>query len=264
MVCLGVDTIDTFLSSLLPAALSPFDFWLLVVSSLFTSAITAAFGVGGGATLLALMANILPASAVIPVHGVVQLGSNTGRIITMRKYIRWRMAGWFIGGCVIGSAVGGQIAISLPTDWLQIILGGFILVMCWEPFKIKAIRDGSSLLLGSVTSFISMFVGVTGIFVISTLKHVIEDRREVIGTLSAMMGFQHLMKCIVFLALGFAFHEWVWLMVLMVGFGFVGTLIGRTILNKMSNKGFGITVKIVITVLALRLLYKGFSGLLAG
>jgi len=91
--------------SLLPEALSSFDFILLIIVSIFTSAITAAFGVGGGATLLALMANILPANAVIPVHGVVQLGSNTGRLLTMRKFIHWRMTSWFIGGCAVGSLI---------------------------------------------------------------------------------------------------------------------------------------------------------------
>lgn len=250
--------------SMLPEALSSFDFILLIVVSVFTSAITAAFGVGGGATLLALMANILPANAVIPVHGVVQLGSNTGRVLTMRHFIRWRMTLWFIGGCAIGSLIGGQIVISIPKNWLQVILGGFILVMCWEPFKIKAIRDRSSFLLGGLTAFLAMFVGVTGIFVISTLKHIIEDRRELIGTMAAMMTFQHLSKCMVFFLLGFSFTEWGWLIVLMVASGFIGTLLGRNVLNKMSNQGFGVAIKILITILALRLLYTGITATISG
>lgn len=250
--------------SLLPEALSSFDFILLIIVSIFTSAITAAFGVGGGATLLALMANILPANAVIPVHGVVQLGSNTGRLLTMRKFIHWRMTLWFIGGCAVGSLIGGQIAVSIPKNWLQVILGSFILVMCWEPFKIKAIRDRSSFLLGSVTSFLAMFVGVTGIFVISTLKHIIEDRRELIGTMAAMMMFQHLSKCVVFFVLGFSFSDWGWLIVLMIASGFIGTLLGRNLLNRMSNQGFGTAIKILITILALRLLYTGITSTING
>jgi hypothetical protein len=41
-----------------------------------------AFGIGGGAALLAVMASLVPPAALIPVHGVVQVGSNLGRALT--------------------------------------------------------------------------------------------------------------------------------------------------------------------------------------
>lgn len=243
-----------------PGFLSEFDFVFLISISVLTSFVTASFGVGGGAILLAIMANLLPVNAVIPVHGLVQLGSNTGRILTMRKFINWRMLLWFISGCTLGSLVGGQIAISIPKNWLQVILGCFILLICWEPLKIENVRDRSIFLLGGVTSFLAMFVGVTGIFVISTLKHIISDRRKLIGTMAAMMMFQHLSKCIVFFILGFSYGEWAWLVALMIIAGFIGTLLGRVMLNKMSNQSFGIVVKILITILAVRLLYTGIMA----
>ena len=64
----------------------PLALTLLAVSTA-GSFITAAFGIGGGAVMLATMALILPAPALIPVHGVVQLGSNVGRLWLMRPPI---------------------------------------------------------------------------------------------------------------------------------------------------------------------------------
>jgi len=44
---------------------------LVVAASFATSFLTAAFGIGGGAVLLAILASLMPSAALIPVHGVV-------------------------------------------------------------------------------------------------------------------------------------------------------------------------------------------------
>jgi len=60
----------------------------LITLSTFTSAITAAFGLGGGSLLIAVMSLFMPAAIVVPVHGAVQLGSNGGRAFLRRKYFQ--------------------------------------------------------------------------------------------------------------------------------------------------------------------------------
>ena len=51
----------------------------LVLLSFLTSALTAAVGIGGGLIFLAALASFLPPLVVLPVHGMVQFGSNGGR-----------------------------------------------------------------------------------------------------------------------------------------------------------------------------------------
>ena len=46
---------------------------VLVPIAFLTSAFTAMAGIGGGLVLVALMPGFLPAQAIVPVHGVVQL-----------------------------------------------------------------------------------------------------------------------------------------------------------------------------------------------
>ena len=77
---------------LLPEGLAPAVAALLVVASSFTSALTAAFGLGGGIAMLALMGLFVPVAALIPVHGAVQLGSNTGRAWHQRANVRMDVA----------------------------------------------------------------------------------------------------------------------------------------------------------------------------
>src|SRR6056297_3432928 len=117
--------IDVFL----PAALDPLTAGLLLAASLVTSMITAALGAGGGVLLLALMALWLPPVAIIPVHGLVQLGSNTGRFA-----MTWRRADWgalaaFAPGVILGMLAGALVLVRLPEQLWQVTIAGFILFL---------------------------------------------------------------------------------------------------------------------------------------
>nr|MEC9422078.1 TSUP family transporter [Pseudomonadota bacterium] len=103
----------------------------LIVTSFFTSALTAAVGLGGGVALIAIMATVMPASALVPVHGVVQLGSNAGRALVQLKHVDWLIALWFAVGAAIGAAVGGAIAVELPPAVLKAGIGLFVLWVVW-------------------------------------------------------------------------------------------------------------------------------------
>ncbi|PPR79335.1 MAG: hypothetical protein CFH06_00428, partial [Alphaproteobacteria bacterium MarineAlpha3_Bin5] len=51
------------------------EFLILCIVSFLGSFITISLGIGGGVLLLSTMAQILPPTTLIPIHGVVQLGS---------------------------------------------------------------------------------------------------------------------------------------------------------------------------------------------
>lgn len=246
-----------------PEAMETTAFWSLVGLSFITSAITAVMGVGGGVMLLAVMANLMPAISIIPVHGAVQLGSNGGRLIAMREYVSWKLVGWFFAGSAVGAIIGGQIVVSLPAHWLKLVLALFILYSVWVPM-FKSFGKGRSIsVVGGISAFLTMFVGATGPFIISTIKDHFEDRRHLIGTMAALMSIQHGLKAIVFGLFGFAFAEWAGLIALMIATGFLGTLTGKALLERISNERYKPLLKIILTLLALRLLYNGVMTVLS-
>lgn len=87
---------------------------LLIVSAAGTSFVTAAMGIGGGVMLLAILASVLPAAALIPVHGLVQLGSNGNRAIMTRQHIDWCMVKSFSAGALLGAFAASFVVIQLP------------------------------------------------------------------------------------------------------------------------------------------------------
>lgn len=243
------------LDHLLPAEIGPTVAAALMAISFLGSFITAAFGIGGGVIVLAVLASLLPPAALIPVHGVVQLGSNTGRAVILRRYISGEVFWVFLGGAVIGVAIGGVIAVDLPPAAIQVGVGAFVL---WSVFfKPPKILAHTAWLAGGVSSVLTMFFGATGPFVAGYIKTQGFDRMTHVATHAACMTAQHGLKVVAFGLLGFAFGPYVLLIVGMIGFGFLGTVAGRRVLMRMNEKAFKTALSIMLIALALRLIWSG-------
>lgn len=250
-------------AALLPVGIEPWVAALLIVASAFTSALTAAFGIGGGIAMLALMGLFVPVASLIPVHGAVQLGSNTGRAWHQRAFVRMDIATPFIAGSVVGAVLGVFLVVQLPDALLKLFLGGFILLLIWA--KIPGIErlSKAGLALASVAvALLSMIVGATGPLVAVLFARFLEnDRKALIATSAVAMTTQHLLKIVVFGIAGFAFWQWVPLVAAMIVSGFVGTIYGTRLLERMPQETFRKWFRIGITVLALDLARRGLMEL---
>jgi uncharacterized membrane protein YfcA len=246
------------IAGLLPPGMSAVAAAVLIATAAVTSFLTAAVGIGGGVVLLAVMAVLVPPAALIPVHGVVQAGSNVGRTLVMRRHVRAAPLLAFGIGSLGGAALGGLIAVDLPPAWVRIGLGLFIIYAVWGP---KPDLGRAGLWFGGgVSSFVTMFFGATGPFVATIVKRLELDRLRHVGTFSACMSLQHGIKIAAFGILGFAFAPWLPLLAGMIASGFAGTLIGRQVLVRLQDRRFHRILDVVLTLLAARLVWVGLSG----
>jgi uncharacterized membrane protein YfcA len=248
------------LAALIPNGIAQMDFYLLIAASFVTSLITAAFGIGGGVILLVLMAMLVPPAALIPIHGIVQLGSNGGRVAIMAKDVVWRPIMPFVIGSTIGAIAGGLVAVQLPNWLVQLGLGVFIIIVVFT--KLPSIQHRYIFAGGMISSFLTMFFGATGNFIAAMVKTMTLPPLPHVATHSMMMTFQHLIKVIVFGIVGFHFADY-WALVLgMLVSGFVGTVIGRQFLVKAGQRYFKPILNTVLTLAACRLIYAGITGLI--
>ena len=232
-------------------------FVALCLLSFLTSAVSAAFGLGGGAALVAVMASVMPPISIIPVHAVVQVGSNFFRAVMMWRNILFTWMPQFVIGTIIGAAVGGQIVFALPKYVLQAVIGLFVLYAVWGP-KMKAMeptrmRFGA---VGALASFATMFAGATGPLIAPFIRTSTSDRMMTVATHAAFMSWQHGVKILAFGYLGFAFAHYVPLMILMILLGLLGTWSGKFVLDWMPEHVFRWGFNLVLTVLAVRLLIE--------
>ena len=230
----------------------------LVSLSFVSSFITVSLGVGGGLLLLAFMANIFPASALIPVHGVIQLGSNFLRLSIMVKYVQWQHFWLFLVGTVIGVTLGGSVVVTLDPAIIQMCIGLFVVysLIKTPPRWLSKLP----ILTGMFSSFLTMFFGATGVFVANYVKSLQLPRKQYVAMHALFMATQHFLKAVVFGFLGFNFQPWILFIILMMLSGFIGTLVGRYVLFKMNENLFANLLNIILFLLAVRLIWFGLKS----
>jgi len=248
-------------SEFLPYEMTQYIAVFLVFMSFVTSFITAAFGIGGGAIILAILAVTIPASALIPIHGLVQLGSNAGRVGLMIKDVVWRPILPFIIGSLIGASLGGVVAVQIPTAIVQVAVGLFIVFVVlvkMPPIAMRYVVAG-----GLFSSFMTMFFGATGNFIAAMVKSMRLDPLPHVATHSVMMTIQHMIKVVVFGIIGFNFAEFLPLVGAMLVSGFAGTFIGKQFLAKSGQAYFKPILNGILLLVAGHLIWTGASSLLA-
>jgi len=243
---------------LLPPDVAHWAALTMVAVSFVTSFITAAFGIGGGVIMLAVLAVLLPPVALIPVHGLVQLGSNAGRAAILARQVERTMLLPFTLGSAIGAGLGGVLFIQIPPWLVQLAIGVFIV---WAVFgRPPAFGRGHVVAAGAFSSFLTMFFGATGNFVAAMVKTMNLPPLRHVATHSILMTIQHLLKVFAFGLLGFAFGPFLPLIAAMIVSGFLGTVIGKQVLVRMGEGYFKPVLNAILLVLAARLIWSGVSG----
>lgn len=241
--------------------LAPWVFMGLCAISFVGSFIAAALGLGGGILVLAVMALALPPTVLIPVHGVVQLGSNLGRAALMSRRVLYSVVPAFILGTLIGAGAGAHVVLTLPVWLLLALLALFVLYGTWSPgFRSTSPGRGKFLAVGAVSSFVTMFVGATGPLIAPFVAAACGERRQVVATHAMLMSVQHGVKVVAFGILGFAFGPYVPLLIGLLAFGLLGTFVGGRVLARLPEQVFRTGLRMILTLLAFRLLYDSLMS----
>ena len=232
---------------------------LLIIAAFLSSLLSAVLGVGGGMLLISIMAVALPPAAIVPVHGVAQLASNVSRSLFALPDIDWRIVRPFLAGCLLGALCGSRLLIRFPVDFLPVPLALFILIMTWMPQLRQNFRlPGRFFSLGLVQAVLTLFVGATGPLNMPLLLREGLSRDQIVVTGSFLMTIVHLVKILTFGLLGFAFGPYLLLMAGMIAAVTAGSYVGTILRSRLSEPLFRHIFKLLITVLAVRMLIRAF------
>lgn len=241
---LGVPGVDPWLFAALTAGAFLTHFFGMVV------------GAAGGLMLLAILATVFPPMVVIPLHTVVQLVSNMGRVAIMWSYVVRELILPFLGGAIIGAAAGAQIFVALPAGLLQGIIAVFILLALWLP---KLAQLGGTrrrfIVVGFAATFLGVFVSATGTLVGPFVHHATPDRRNYVATFGALMAVMHAAKLVAFMSVGIALHAYAPLIAALIAAGILATWVGRFALDHVPEKFFRTVFRVILTLLAIRLMW---------
>ncbi|WP_428774690.1 sulfite exporter TauE/SafE family protein [Vibrio sp.] len=226
-----------------------------------TSLVAGVIGFGGGLLLIAIMPQFLSGAAIIPIHSVTQLSSNASRALFAIKDVHWPFVVPFLLGSVIGIVLFGFLLSQLPTDYLPMVIGSYILLNLWSNSFARALKKYESLyIIGLLQTGLGLVVGATGPLGMSALGKKLADSNQVIATAALFMSISHVAKLAAFGLIGFSFADYSAVIFAMLTGSIVGSLVGTKLRHRMNGDRLIGVIKLLLTLLAIRMIYQVWAG----
>ena len=210
-------------------------------------------GGGGALLLLPVVGFYLSPSVVAP---VVNLGNMIGRPVRLYlfwKDIQWNIVLYYVPSAILGAILGGLIFVQLNADWIQVLLGVFLISTVFQyrfgkkktSFKM---RKQYFIPLGFGVSLISTLFGATGAILNPFYLNMGLLKEKMIATKTANSFFAGIAQLGTYAFLG-ALHGELWMYGLVIGLGAtIGNIFGKRVLKKMSDELFRKLVIILMMI----------------
>ncbi len=232
---------------------------LLGIISFFTSTIAGIVGLGGGMILIAILPSFLPLNAIVPVHGLTQLSSNLSRAVFGYKDVQMEVIPKFLFGSILGVSFFAGILLLVSLEYVPLFIGSYILLSLWSnKFNEKIKRFESYILIGFFQSGLSLVVGVSGPLATTLLVKDYDDKNKIVATAAALKSITHLLKVFVFMIFGFVFFDYIGILIAMIIGAIAGSWAGTKLRDKIDGKKFVLTLKILLSLLAIKLIVSLF------
>jgi uncharacterized protein len=238
----------------------------LLFSVLITSTISGVFGMAGGLMLMGALALVLPVSAAMVTHGVVQIVSNGWRGVLHRAHINWRIVALYGLGSALAAGALALIAYAPSTAWVYLLLG-LIPALAWLPkdvLRLDAARAPDALACGFGVTGLNVAAGVAGplldVFFIRTAL----TRHQIVATKAATQVLSHLTKVAFYGAPLIAAANAssglppLWFFLAAIPLAMLGGVMGGRILDRMSDKSFLNWTKWIVTGLGALYLWQAW------
>jgi len=239
--------------------LAPLSLGLMILSSFFTSALSAATGMGGGVLLFTLMTFYFPVSVIIPIHGVIQFFNNLLTLTFLKIHLKSTLLKPFILGSVPGIFLGAWLVNRIiQTNFPQYVILVLIIYSLFRPKKLPdlELQHHNFIWVGFITGFLGIIAGAIDPVLAPFFVRKDMSKEEIIANKSAMQAMVHFSKIPVFLYLGFDYVPYISFCLLTNVACLSGTRFGIAMLRRMSETLFLKVFKIALLATGLRMVYK--------
>lgn len=224
-----------------------------------TSTIAGVVGLGGGMILIAILPSFLPLNALIPVHGLTQMSSNFSRAVFGYKDVQYEVIPKFLFGSIVGIAIFASVLFLISLEYVPLFIGTYILLSLWSKrFNEKIKKYESYFLAGFFQTGLSIVVGATGPLTMTLLLKDYEDKHKVVATGAALMSITHTLKVFVFMFFGFVFFDYLGILIAMIIGAILGSYTGTKLRNKIDGKKFVMVLKVLLSLLAIKVIITVF------
>lgn len=235
-------------------------FYIIVGGSFLAAVCNAAFSAGGAMIILAVTSTVLPVAAIVPIHSTLLIGSTSSRALVFWQEVDWKIAWPFLIGSVLAVAIGSRIYVELPDTVIATSISVVMLIAIWLPdVSWRPQLRHPWAVVGFIHSLLSTLFAY-GALLHAIILHTGLRRRQVVGTMAACLTGMGVFKIIGYAINGFDYAPYIPLIVFSVAAAFLGTWVGKLVIDRISETLFRAVFRLLVTVTAIRLLYVGLFG----
>jgi len=232
-------------------------FYIIVAASFLAALCNAAFSAGGAMIILAITSTVLPVATIVPIHSTLLIGSTSTRALFFWRHIDWKIAGPFLVGSVFAVMIGAQIYVELPEKVIATAISAVMLIAIWLPdISWRPKVKHPWVIVGFIHSFLSTLFAY-GALLHAIILHTGLNRRQIVGTMAMSLTGMGLLKITGYTLSGFDYAPYLRIIVFSIAAAFLGTWIGKMVIDRVSEELFRTVFRALVTVTAVRLLYVG-------
>ncbi len=233
---------------------------VIMVASFAAAFVNAAFATGGVYIMLLAATAVLPVSAAIPLQSTLSAGSLLARVYYFWEHIDWRIVRTFVFGGCIGVYFGTRTFFALPENTISVLLGMVLLVLIWMPkYNWRNPIKHPFFFVGVVHSYLGAVFGVGGVLQPFVLRSNLL-KLQITATLAVCLVTLDVMKIWGYTRFGFNYLDYIPHILGATLTGVLGTWVGKRASHLISEQLFRRVFRIMVTLVALRLIYKGLAA----
>lgn len=199
---------------------------------------------------------------VLGITGLMHVFSNSSKLILFRKHIEWKLFLRVGLPSIVLVVAGAWLSQYIQIDHADLYLGIFLVVLSVALLILPKIKIAptlfNSIAGGGVAGFAAGLMGTGGAIrgiVLSAFKL---EKNIFIATSAAIDLGVDVSRTIIYLGNDYLDFKLIWMIPILVGISFIGSWIGKLILNRIPQKIFQIIVLILILVIGIASLVRHF------
>ncbi len=224
---------------------------------------------GGGALVLVPALNaMIGVGNTAPVLNLGTFLGRPARLIIFWKHVQWKICLYYAPAAILGAFLGSWLFSNFRLEWLQILVGLFLISTVFQYRFGKKKRSFPILLwhfipLGLIVSILGTIIGAMGPVMNPFYLNLGLDKEDLIATKTAnsfLMGISQIGSYAFF---GLLQNEyWVYGIVLGIG-ATLGNIVGKKFLSKMKSSTFRKLVILLMVISGVLLIYGQLKVLIS-
>ncbi len=213
---------------------------LIGLTIVFSSFLSAVFGMAGGMILLGVLLAYLDVAAAMILFSIIQFFVNSSRVLQWRDYILWPVFYWYLVGAMVAFAIMWTIAFvpDKATVYLLIGLMPFVIEVLPARMRLNIEWRGVPVVTGFLTTVIQILAGVGGLMLDLFFQKSLLDRKTTNATKAVAQTFSHAARWVYFGLLAGIGNLPLWIVPPAVVLAIGGTWLAPRIVERMTDHGF--------------------------